>query len=456
MGGVIFFAVLVYFLTKRFGTARSEPERSYGGPCGLVWLLCFLILAIANAFHQIAAAILAVAIGIFLLPFLWSWMLAYFGRYKLAYYIGRMCLYYFREDPFSGALYRGFLGANRLGNSKKKREALQWLQTRYLNYKGHLYSGSMTMIVIIEASIESPGDADELATRLRLLQGVGRRSIPGRIGLFASKLALGPALASGDWGRINAVAEQWDTPTVNPIARYLRSYYERYISGSGRVGRLRFFCSRLRVYRYRSLYTLPSDLSVDSSEVSPEVAGSMIAFWQSKHELKTKWDGSAREAYLNAHAREKWTKRAHELGIWQKDRAWETLNASIQKEVGADEIDLSDDALFEKMDRQYKHVNYLAAAVERRLQEKRKSTGGQDFIDWMRILQCFNEMQDNRYQRGQAFNSNHHLVWRWMAELWNKRKQQSLAYFMCVACLPLTEDAGCKELRDVMLGVVAG
>lgn len=151
---------------------------------------------------------------------------------KTSFYLGRICFNQYSRDPYSCALLRAFQASQNLSTTQQL-EALAWLKSRYSRYKGKLFSGDMLLIVMIEAMLKRPGDINFVHQEIKLLSKVGEDSIPRGVSEFFCKLTLAPALASGQWGEVLVVANQWNTPSNNRIAKYVINYYSCHVNKMG-------------------------------------------------------------------------------------------------------------------------------------------------------------------------------------------------------------------------------
>lgn len=467
MGGILFFVLLALVLSNRTNGQSSSGRKARQGRGGwyiwiaFIWLI-FVIGCVAST-HMTSAYFILFLVGMFplLLPSIASKLTGVFGCYKISYYLGRMAFIYFRADTYGGAMYRSYRALNTIRDADKRQRALCWLQTRYLQYRGPIYSGAMVMVVIVEAQLTKPKDRDYLADQLNLLDGIYTDAVPKCIGIHASKLALPKILHSGDWPKIFHGANQWCTPG-NILTELIMAYHDRYVNYSSYSSWFRFTRLQISNFRYPSIKKMLRRIPTGELALPdyPEAQRHLALWRQQRHSNKTTLQRSnqALEDSVADAEKTRWQTRAKELGIRAVDEAWSAILSSVDQQRAqlTGKVEPQNEAEYEEFERQFKGLVYLSRSIENRLRRNSRSCGAQEFLEWWTVLTQLQRFKHDEGRHLQAFVAIHNVMWNWVAELWNNRNQKSLAHFISEVCEPLAKRSGCKELSDMMDNLVNG
>lgn len=452
------------YSADRCGTGFWVPLLIWGGcfiPCLVLWLVLSETLPSIEPYFFGYVTFCLLFVSPLLIPFVYATLFSLGGHYRLAYRFARNATFVYRRDRLGGALYQSYQALNRLQDGTQKLAAVNWLREQYTQSKTELLSGAMTMIVILEGMPECKTSVTSLAHKLALLDGVGRESIPRAVSVLAVKIALAPNLAKGDWLAIVPICEQWDTPASNPVAQYLLAYHERRVTGSAPSFSLfGYYWRCLRVKRWPLLFNLPDYLANAAVKAADQAAGlaeaKVATLFESGVNTNVKID--AVQALITDAEQSRWVIRAKELGLVDPEQAWLQITKSVHRYQQAltGKVDLADDRQYAESEHRKKYLQYLAQSIVRRKEARGRYDVSRDFSDWLAILQKMTEQNASSESQSELFYLIHGVIWNWVADLWNIRRQRGLAYFIAVKCTPLARDAGCRELRDILSGIALG
>lgn len=464
LGLVIGIIILVYRLNNKGGTKSDQRANQYGYAL-LIWAIFLLLSFIPKSTSLISIATNVALIActpLLLLPSLLSALIACFGRVKLSYYIGKLGFFYFGRNPTAGGLLRGYQAAKTLKNVEHQREALLWLRSRYQKHTGKIYSGEMVMYIIIDALLTKPNDDEYLAQRLNLLDGIGQSSIPRGVSVLACKLALIPALSRGDWDAINDIAEQWNTPASNGIAKYLKEFYGRYVKYSHVFSKFDCWFWSLVIFRNKDIMKLSRDTidKLKERENSFEPEASFIeSLWINNNKKMSEVEKKNQlESLLANHVIDKWKNRASTIGVLQIDNAWDAIERSVHQhpQFKIDHDCIEDDEQYERKQSLQKNLRYLEGSIQRKLSEKLPGSGFEHYMDWLKVLNILHELKTHKHEQLLAFSIVHNVLWNWAADLWNNKKERCLVHFIATVCAPLALECNFKEMHKILSGITRG
>lgn len=465
MGGLVFFIVLVIFLVRNFtgkkGISGDQKDNVRGNYIS-VWvisILAWLIISNDHPDNYLAMFGLYCWLAVFCQPSIISKMWAMSAMYKGCYYIAALCYFRNGRNLFAGRLMCSLEACQRLKSDEEKRQALMWLKSRYQKRKAKkkILSGDMVAITIIEAYLAKPGDAYYAAAQLDLLKGIAPASIPRCVSRYALRLSLAPALANVDWEKVNACAKQWDTPAINPLARYIKALYDFY-RGEDKTLRVRLRCFFWRLFFIFSpyLWQLPQQFkAVRHQAGEAESETDVIHVLWKNGQLTDSNRNSYRQCLLSAEVQQRWRLRSEQLGVWDENEAWrqvqQTVLRALPEESAGDAI--ADEQAYQLMEQKYKKLHYLLQAIERRLDADEVGSGVQNFLDWLHVRNLLLELSASDHFAGTAFSSNHEILWQWVADLWNVAKQHCLVHFMAGIFEPMAKQNGYTEFHTLLHGL---
>lgn len=460
MGGIILLFIILIWASS--GTSKKGKS---GDVCSDLWTLCFLVWlclwigwVVAKDHMHGYHPIYLIPTAFIALPSLWSFIAARLGWVKTSYYFALFSFFFFRRSQKAGAMYRGFKAAQRLKSNDKKREALQWLKAKFLNSKRAVYSGEMVMFVIIDAHLQKPKDTTYTAKQLKLLDGIGTRSIPGQVTDLAFKLAIVPSLTLKDYPEIHNITQQWNTNGKSPVQRYLfhfMGYHYRKLSYFSRTDILFW---RMFIQKYTLLKKFSAHFKAHQAEQQSLSNGSNSTALDARTlALSNTIDQTTADNTLTAMLEKnpQWTDRAKDLGIWNEEEAWQNIEKSI-KQVIQSKSGASSNEYDPEIERNFVNMRYVCSSVRRRLSEsKTVGAGAQNFLDWFKLRQIMHELEKDTHVLETAFSMHHHLFWNWTADMWNQKKNRCLAHFIASICGPIAMECGHKDMGKILNGITA-
>ncbi|HED33138.1 MAG TPA: hypothetical protein ENJ08_02825 [Gammaproteobacteria bacterium] len=410
--------------------------------------------------HSNTTAIVYLGLSsIFLFPGFFSKITSVFGWVKTSYYLGRISYFYFNRNVFAGALMRGLQATYHQRSNETREKSLRFLKSRYLRRKARIYSGEMVLIVIIDAFLLRPNDAQYMARQLRLLQGIGRASIPKCVSIYASKLALAPALANNDQGEIHKLIYQWSTPATNYITEYLKRVHMVHFRDAGFFTHLSCKYRQLFMIKKPLLVNFPKHLKATEKHSKDTTdRQSSVEYLFSTQAMEQDRAQRYREIMLSESQQSHWKKRAQTLGVWQADQAWNDIARSVERCLSqkTNTITHLDDSQNEQIDKLQKNLHYICQSISRRRETEDLGYGVQNFMDWIKIRQILHELKVDSIAFDTAFITNHNIIWNWVADLWNIKKERCLVHFIASVCAPIAIDCGQKDFYDTLQGIVQG
>jgi len=435
------------------------------------FFLIFLVIAIVNALRGgggVSGDQRGRRHGRWTLVFIFLAVLLYviadltacFGWVRVSYYLGKLNIFSLGRDPKALDLYRAFQAASRISNEEKRREAMRWLYEKCHKEKGKLFSGQMIMFIIIDAQLTRPHDHSYLVKRLGLLKYIASVSIPKPVSILASKHALAPALANKDWNNIRAVCDQWDTPAKNYLVKYLREFHGHYICKDLYFSKINCWFYKLRILTQRELLTFCQQSLAELEQTQEVSTGEdpKIQLLQAQAPLESELITSIREELSNLEQKERWLKRAEELGVKQVPESWDMLMDSINQcnKLKIESEVIESEQEYQRFEQLHKNLFYINASISKKLDKKMKGSSLPHLLDWLQVMHILQELQINKANQLQAFDRIHLTLWDWVADLWNIRKDRCLVHQIAMACHPLAIDIGNREFAKVLTDITSG
>jgi len=459
VGGVIILIVIIRLIASaaRSGDSGQKSDTSQNTYAVAIVIWPFFIFPFIQFIKK--DEIFAICYLIFfiplLLPSLISYLLTKFGLVKLSFQVASWSFVYFGQNKFAGSLFRGLQAIQNLKTDAAKTEALRWLKSKYLAHKGKIYSGDMVVATIIDAHLHRPGDNIYMAQQLSLLNGIGSASIHRKIALYASKLALAPALASKDWIQMQRIATQWDAMSYNLITKYILAFSDRVFNSN--YSSIGVFCLRVLNWRRKDLILLLQEFEafIKEKEATEYRKIKKSELWQ--FSVFTKKQARNFSQQLNQDT-DKWLERAQELGVWDLEEVKVRLNESVSRVLSIKSHSLvsADNNEYERLEQQHKNLQYVAQSVQGRLHAKSLGHGVQNYLDWLKIKSILHELSVDDGIHSAAFSSIHQIIWNWVADLWNHKRERSLVHFIASNCAPLALDNGHREMHEILQGLTLG
>lgn len=470
IGAIFFIIIIVYRLCQSSGDGtqggvKSDISANTSVPPLACLMLLILWLSVITSWFVVANNA-----SQFLYPYLYGSLLlvcpsltsklpARLGWVKTSYYMGSWSYAFYRRSPFSGAMLRGLQATLRLKNAEQQRKALYWLQLKFQTHKGRLFSGEIVIATIIDSHLTHPNNAEHMAKQLKTLQGLGPASIPSGVSAYAFKNAIAPALANNDWQELADIADQWDTPSTNRLAKFVKEFCGAYIFKRHPFSKITSQFNRLFTLGTPVIYSLPrryeaaGDYDIQRANIRYDV--STLNKTQS---LNEKQHAQFTASLLGEHAQEKWLARAKTLGAWQNEQAWDKIKQSVELCLAqkSNTQHSGDESYYQEVDRQCQNLKYIGYAIARRVDDKQLGNGAQNYLDWVKIHNILNALKNDQSAQLSAFQSVENIIWNWIADLWNTQRERCLVHYICTVCAPFAYQTGNTELHKLLVGITNG
>jgi len=479
MGGVGVVIIIIYIVIRwsrrdKGVSGDTCPAHNTRAFIVISGVFTGLVLVLKYSESTAAPVIYLIIASIAILPGYFSITTSKLGWVKTSYFLGRISYFHFRRSAFSGGLMRGLQATYQQRSDEARRESLRFLKSKFLRHKGKIYSGEMILAVIIDAFLLHPHDAKYMSRQLKLLDGIGKASIPRCISVYASKLALAPALANNDWDEIIKLTRQWRTPAKNTTTQYLEKVYRVSFKEGGVFTQLSCKYHQLFFFRKPLLVNLPEQLKINEQHSHGALdKKSPVEQLFSVQTLEQNKVAFYREKMLSPQQQAYWKSRAQEIGVWKVDQAWDEIAQSVERclsqksqfpggQSGKNQSPQNtlnqplDDIQNEQVDKLQKNLHYICQSISRRLESENLAYGVQNYLDWIKIHQILNELKIDKLAFETAFIANHTTLWNWVAELWNNKKERCLAHYISNVCAPIAKECGQGEFYDTLHGIVQG
>ncbi|MDJ0654653.1 MAG: hypothetical protein QNJ40_10890 [Xanthomonadales bacterium] len=443
---------LILLLRLIGGSGPPGDERAVHDNYAIgMWVLAFVLFVILRAF-QVPWPFIGIIGALVFIPSVVSLVFVRLGWVAPAYCLGRLAMMYFYRDPAAGAHYRGFQASQYIKDPHRRRRALTWLRNRFQGKRFKIYSGEMVMFVIIDAHLVRPGDEAFLARQLRCLKTVSKPSIPAPVSVLALKFALLPVLPGWNWRQIKSIAEQWDTPAYNLLAKFLfeAAWLRRENAPPSKMLRFLWLCN-LRYYKLAN--TAIRRLNADDKIEARASRDALIAGLYTGHvEGEESQRSLAMRLLLNPGQGLLWRQRAQVLGVPNPDAAWQNLERTVLAHfrahfrAGSSDHALDREADMNTWEERQKALGYLQSSIVTLQNSRQKVSGFEHFSIWMSLLTLLTDLKRDSGDDVLAFGSMSGSIWNWIAGLWNDHREYCLANFMARTCAPLARSLGHHEM----------
>ncbi|TXR51390.1 hypothetical protein [Reinekea thalattae] len=468
MGIVLLILVFLFFMFGDIKSSRIDSDISATSHLKLTqllaavgyWALLFIVFSVFRI-PLVLPLYLSLPLFIFAAsPSTLAKISANAAMVSLSYRLGCKSLIRYKRNPHAAGLFFGFIAVRKLKNSEQKKQQLQWLREQFVNHKTAIYSGDIILYTLIESQLSHPDDFDHLASELKKLSGLGSRSIPKAISRYAFKCAIVAALADSDWDELYSIACQWDGRAKNRLARYVKYFYlARVKKEAGSAIRFKCFYYWLFCLTEPALRRLPAQYrkslnttQTPSDDISLHSLITANSLTQQQNEKLT-------SALFSEQQKLQWQQRAEQLGSWDTQTSWDSIQQSVQRllikktQDSASQPQQSEQD-YEQIDRTYKSLLYLTRNINSQLEDKTLKGSASSFLEFKKVLKLLEELSTDKQAYFAAIHNIDGILWNWIAHLWNKKKDQSLVHFMCMNCIPLANSIGNQRFLDIINEII--
>ncbi len=385
------------------------------------------------------------------------------GMIRTSFLLGQLALATHRRDSFGGALFYGWLALK----SSKPEDAAKghaWLVKKLSNYKGQLKTGGMIVQILLK---ENNLDDRQMMVLFENLDFANKRLIPGNISRYAFRWCLARTLATGDWGKIGALAFQWYGEAWNPLAGWL--VRECWVRDSDafypRSHPSRFFYFACAGFpRWSKLLpkakgdNAPPSLR-DATIKTAERSSLIEAEWWFKNTMKPRdkkldkyWEYQSSQIKSDLY----WQKRGRDLGVFDAEKTIDNLKESIRKniEINDPESTMDNEELQKSRDSAFKLLKIKVNALNQRIEKNALMNDANEIEEWYAIVAILTPLLNDKWAKSQVFYILRDACWQWVADLWNKKKSKASAYLISGFLSPLAHTMGDKDSGKVFTGIV--
>jgi hypothetical protein len=217
----------------------------------------------------------------------------------------------------------------------------------------------------------------------------------------------------------------------------------------------------MNLWQYRELINFAKScakLQKQAIQVHSQLPPKELLFTHQNSVIEEEARGELINGLIGDSAKQLWLERAEELGVRRIDEVWKKIENSVLQCPGLEQQSeyVVDDVQYEHIERQQKSIRYVEASIAKKLEKKVGGTALEHFLDWVSILHILNELKVSRNEQQVAFTMVYSVIWDWVADLWNIRKEYCLAHFIATVCAPLAYECGINDMGNVLSGITRG
>ena len=446
---VVLVLLVLYLLYKGISLFVYHLCLSAQSPVKWCWLVWGVVLGAGLwahfRFQEMNPAQLVtvcVAASVILIPSLFRRLVSEpLGWVKISYYLGRLSLFAFRQEPAGGS---HFSAMNAWRNQRKPSEADRlWLMGK-INRKSHI--GAATIVAAVFVSEQYP-DKDRVRKQLLALRFSCISGIPAEVLRFVLNWLALDSAERGEWSNIDAL-KKWDKTLIWPVGSYLQ-FVADIVSGKrrkpGRFLQFYYFLLGLNLnlfplYRLLLDYKSPESPQASGNESKPIEAtvGNLVSVY-----AQTAADSALRSSVSHIEWLIEFTKQTMHTGAQEaairpdvldaiRASCMDSINewgaesgvsfsAKLQDSVlGGNGPDASDELMetFEALVESFESRKYKPQPVS------------VDWLEFTEMVYVFQQMKSGNQDCAGAIIDAVSPCWHQAAELWNNRLERFLAHMM--------------------------
>ncbi|WP_444928931.1 hypothetical protein ACJJIF_13805 [Microbulbifer sp. SSSA002] len=432
--GIFLFLWVAYYIFKSI-TEEDKPEsQSFNGArvFGLViWLIAFLALTLSLRYDaSVGLAVPAVALLV-MFPSIWIKLPIKLGWITPSYYLSFTARIAYGQSMHARAAFNAYQAMlNKPGISEElRRTTLSRLRSKVMRSEGNITSNDMLACILFDTDKGGP----ETTRLLESVYFLRRETVSQNMIRFAFARLMASALAEEDWQKVAFISNRWRSKWRIPLASLIEACYHRQMK-TRPVNPVAFRYLWLHCGCPKWLDKLPLPTPEDGT----------VALASSREEIKRQvvlkafvaksptGDTPALEQLLPSEQLEEWEKRAQALHCRDPQAALDTLVKSLTSALGNSSApDAVDDSSEQVIDEAMTRLRYQVRSIYRRQTSRRLQAGSVEFQEWLNLMSLYEQLAVDCNDRFAAYSLVESVVWNWMADLWNRKRERQLAFFIC-------------------------
>ncbi|MFV8780844.1 hypothetical protein ACNKU7_00345 [Microbulbifer sp. SA54] len=434
---VLFFALRAYNNSGHHGRKVASPVRLL---VVLIWAAAIIAYFVFAPYDSPASVALLIAGILLLFPSIWIRVPIAAGWVIPSYYFSFFILKVNGHAVRAGAAFNGYraLLRKRRISPEARQKTLAWLRKKIDRKKGRITSGDM----LLHAALNTDSAPDELEQQLEILFFLRKECVPLPMIRFCFARILAQALGEQDWKKVAALSNKWRSKWRLPLASLIELCYHRRMKTRS-VDPFSYFFLWLECGCPRWLSQLPFDQATeDSSAAAEDPANLKLALVEAALAGKPlDTDRLHAQEWLTQDKVATWKARAQTLHCRNPDAAIAAIEQSVTDASGnsmAAPVP-GEDALT--------RLRYHARSIHRRQASKQLQAGSIEFQEWLNFVSVYGQLAHDDNDRYEAYSLVEGVVWNWMADLWNIKKERHLAFMMCGYMNPHAQEFGSEAGR---------
>lgn len=448
-GAVAVIVWLIFFAVRASNGNQSTAKKTTTWPrvLGLVvWLIAIVALIISSPYDTPASAATLIAVLLAMFPSAWIQLPVKAGWVAPSYYLSFLILRVNGHALRAGAAFNAYRALlNKRGAPEAFREqTMDRLHDRIMRNKGKISSGDMLLCILLNTEKGDPGAMRRLE-RMDLLR---KEQVPLPMIRFAFARLMADALADEDWQRVATLSNRWRRKWQLPLASLIECCYHRHMH-TRRVNPLDFFLLRLQCGWPGWLSQLPLARAEQASapDDSDPAALKLKLVQYALAEKPIERDSGIAGQLLPPEQLTTWSARAQALHCREPASAVAGIERSLAAISGgagtppesAESARCNDDSLT--------RLRYHAQSIQRRQASGDLQAGPVEFQEWLNFVSVYEQLTVDDNDRYEAYSLVEGVVWNWMADLWNIKKERQLAFVMCGYMNPHAREFGSEASR---------
>lgn len=451
VGGVVVIIWIIFFALRGSNSDQSTAKKTTTWPrvLGLfVWLIAIVALILSSPYDTPASAAILIAVLLALFPSVWIHLPIKIGWIAPSYYLSFLILRVNGHALRAGAAFNAYraLLNKRNASEEFRRKTIRWLHSQVMRNKGKISSGDMLLCVLLDAE---KNDTDAIR-QLEILYFLGKKSVPLPMIRFVFARLVASALAEYDWKRIAITSNKWRSKWSLPLASLIEYCYHRRMK-TRYVDPASYFFLWLRCGCPRWLSQLPLDKAVEQSADLDDSDPAQLKQRLVQCALSNKTadrDNLSPEHLLPSEQLAVWKARAQALHCREPESAVARIEQSLAVISGSRAADQPlSTASGRDNEEALTRLRYHAQSIHRRLADRRLQTGSVEFQEWLNFIAVYEQLANDSNDRFEAYSLVEGIVWNWMADLWNIKKERHLAFMICGYMNPHAREFGSEASR---------